>query len=596
MKLKTVSVSKYRSIDKQSVFNIGDYTVLVGPNNQGKSNLMRATVLALEVIERWSQLPREYSAGAEVPTGLLVRRRVHRTRRGYLGSTSRSASGAVTYDWATDYPIFAQSRKGTSKKTSIRLDFELSVAEQAEFREETGLGINEKLPIVVELGERKSSIGIPKQRGSGHKEKASLVTAFLTRRIGLLYIPAVRPASIAMEVAEEILAARRELLARDKEYSHYLTKIEEIEREVSDEVSLILRDTLQRFMPQVKSVDLETRSLARSAGLDDIRIDDGVGTSLTAKGDGIQSLVALALTLEWTNSNSSFDRQLIVAIEEPESHLHPAGVHELRDALNRMAERQQVIVTTHSQSLINSARLERNVIVSDGGARAAKSIGDLRDTLGVRVSDALVGAEVMVITEGIHDSRLFSALLGARERKIADLVSGRRVVFENSGSATKVSTLVIAANAIMSTPVVILDGDEAGIKEAGRLIADGLVSHSNLVQLGRQNAKGSELEDMLDVDSYRDVLEGQLGLQLTEREARLLGHGCDLPWSGRLEKLLRQHGFPDVKNLVIQLKGVINAHVVREVEAGNSVGTAELDPILDRLAAIVLKASSDSAR
>ncbi len=57
MKLNRVSVRKYRSIDTVADFEVGDFTVLIGPNNQGKSNLLRAAVLAMEVIEGWSRLP-----------------------------------------------------------------------------------------------------------------------------------------------------------------------------------------------------------------------------------------------------------------------------------------------------------------------------------------------------------------------------------------------------------------------------------------------------------------------------------------------------------------------------------------------------------
>ena len=71
MRLSRVSVRKYRSIDKAADFAVGDFTVLVGPNNQGKSNLLRAAVLAMEVIEGWSALPRDVQAGREVPIEVL---------------------------------------------------------------------------------------------------------------------------------------------------------------------------------------------------------------------------------------------------------------------------------------------------------------------------------------------------------------------------------------------------------------------------------------------------------------------------------------------------------------------------------------------
>lgn len=594
MRLDKVSVSKYRSIDKQSSFEVGDYTVLIGPNNQGKSNLMRAAVLALEIIDAWSKLPNSLSAGTEVSTRLLTRR-TNRTgpRLGRAGNLRvHNSARSVGYQWDVDYPLHAQTRAGAPKKTSIRLDFVLDAREQKEFQDETGLGINEKLPIAVELGELKSSIGIPKQRGSRHKEKASAIAEFVTKRIGLLYIPAVRPAAVAMGVAEEILNARRAILTEKPEYSVFVQELEKLEEEVSEEVGSIIEKTLQRFLPQVKSVALDTRSLARSAGLDDIRIDDGVGTSLTTKGDGIQSLVALALTLEWTKLNSDREKRLIVAVEEPESHLHPAGVHELRSVLEGMSSGQQVIITTHSQSLINSQELNRNIVVNEGEAKSARNIANLRESLGVRVSDSLVGAEVMVIGEGAHDERLLFAILRQRSPQVSELIAERRVIFESTGSASKVSNLAVAANAIMSTPIVVLDGDDAGRREAEKLIENSIVDRINVIQLYRPHAKATELEDLLEYECYGSVLEEHIGFKLNARESRIVGSGNASAWARRLSALLESRGVPDVENLVISVKGAINAHAVERVDAGEQVLRPDCLPLFERLEDRILRTTS----
>src|SRR5688572_14237219 len=66
----------------------------------------------------------------------------------------------------------------------------------------------------------------------------------------------------------------------------------------------------------------------------------------------------------------------------------------------------QVIVTTHSQALVNRPAIEQNVIVSNRGARPANSLDDLRAALGVRLSDALASTEVIVITEGWLDDQV----------------------------------------------------------------------------------------------------------------------------------------------------------------------------------------------
>ncbi|WP_143180509.1 hypothetical protein [Bowdeniella nasicola] len=203
MRLSRVSVRKYRSIDKAADFAVGDFTVLVGPNNQGKSNLLRAAVLAMEVIEGWAGLPRGLPAGREVPTEVLLRGSHRGTWRGRRGGSGRD----VGYNWEQDFPLFARERRGGQRSTVVHLDFELSTDEQTAFRDETGVSINQKLPLEVSLKERTVTLSIPKQGRGQHKEKARDIAKFLTDRIKLLHIPAVRTGATALGMAEEILAS-----------------------------------------------------------------------------------------------------------------------------------------------------------------------------------------------------------------------------------------------------------------------------------------------------------------------------------------------------------------------------------------------------
>lgn len=52
MNLKTVSVSNYRSITSAKKIRLDRTTVLIGPNNEGKSNILRALVLAMTTLTR----------------------------------------------------------------------------------------------------------------------------------------------------------------------------------------------------------------------------------------------------------------------------------------------------------------------------------------------------------------------------------------------------------------------------------------------------------------------------------------------------------------------------------------------------------------
>ncbi len=60
----------------------------------------------------------------------------------------------------------------------------------------------------------------------------------------------------------------------------------------------------------------------------------------------------------------------LIGIEEPETALHPAASRALREALNRAAERTQIIVTSHSPDLLDDPGLDADTVravVSEGG-------------------------------------------------------------------------------------------------------------------------------------------------------------------------------------------------------------------------------------
>ena len=44
----------------------------------------------------------------------------------------------------------------------------------------------------------------------------------------------------------------------------------------------------------------------------------------------------------------------LIAIEEPEQNLHPGALADIADFLEQLAERTQVIITTHSSQLLDA--------------------------------------------------------------------------------------------------------------------------------------------------------------------------------------------------------------------------------------------------
>lgn len=585
VRLNRVSVRKYRSIDHAADFLVGDFTVLLGPNNQGKSNLLRAAVLAMNIIEAWPNLPQALITNQAVPTPFFraAGKALARPRAGRGPEYDRR----LDYDWERDYPLYARGRRGASHSTVILLEFELDESEQMEFKQATGISTNQRLPIQVTIGKRDASLAILKQGKGSHNKRAREIASFVVERVTLLHIPAVRTGETAKAIAEEILASRRRSVLRSVEYEKLIKRIKELDRVAVEEVEGVLKETLTRFVPSTQSVSLQVRDLARSAILDDIQIDDGVSTSISMKGDGIQSLAALALTLEWTRSKSRSDGKLIVAVEEPESHLHPGAVHELRTVLQGIAETEQVIVTTHSQSLVNRAAINQNVIVSNRGARPAVSLGDLRETLGVRLSDALAATEVIVIVEGSHDEKVLPSLLIQRESSVEEWISDGRVVFESAGSGSKIYTRALSARTILTQPVVVFDGDEAGMRDVDRLQQDGVIDATCVIQIKRRGLKYAELEDIFLLNSYINAVEDSIGFTLSAKQRRTLDENRSGAWSERLISILDNAGVANSKDMTKRAKRAACDAILLAIEQGNQVVRADSEPILGRIIDVI---------
>lgn len=50
MNLSAFSVTNYRSITGTSKIPLGDFAVLIGKNNEGKSNILRALAVSMKIL------------------------------------------------------------------------------------------------------------------------------------------------------------------------------------------------------------------------------------------------------------------------------------------------------------------------------------------------------------------------------------------------------------------------------------------------------------------------------------------------------------------------------------------------------------------
>jgi putative ATP-dependent endonuclease of OLD family len=496
VRLQTFTVTNYRSITKAEKLDLTDFTVLVGPNNEGKSNILRAMVLGMRVLDR---------AASGIPL----------TGRGARSSFRRVLSN--DYHWERDYPMQLQVGRPEGR-TSLRYDFFLSDDEVEAFKQDIGSRINNELPVQIQLGNEQNLIQIPK-KGPGKKslsQKRDAIAQFVGQRIDVAYIPAVRQSEKSEDAVRRILDGELRRLEKDREYQKALDEVARIQQPTFDRVSDAIAETLREFIPDVTAVrvsandDERYRALRQSLS---IIVDDGYATDLAMKGDGVQSLAAVALMRHLTSSVGE-DREVVLAIEEPESHLHPSAIHQLRRVLLEIADRQQVVITTHSPVFVNRTAPNENIVVQDNKARAASGVDEIREILGVHVADNLQSANRVILVEGESDRRIITALLRARLADLTGVIEEGGLVVECIGGSGKLPYRLRRLEPDVCDVFVIMDGDDAGRQAIEKATSGGIIQRTSTFLLSTPGQAQSELEDLIDPTLYMDAIERDVGIIL----------------------------------------------------------------------------------
>lgn len=513
MKLSSFSVINYRSITNARKIQTNNMTVLVGKNNEGKSNILRALTLAMDIMKMYSSDPRSLRLAAN-----------------YLRNRTR-------YDWERDYPLSLQERNPNGF-SSIELNFELNATDISAIRSLTGIRLSGHIPVRVSINHSTVKIDIPKggTPAFANVENKLKIIEYVCFKIDFNFIPAVRTEHDALRVVEDLITQRLSTLESNPEYVEAMQTMERLQQDVLNGIASQLVAPLQEFLPSVRGVQIYLKKDQRRSTLQrnaNVIIDDGTPTPLQQKGDGIKSLTALAML----NIPTSRDRVSVIAIEEPESHLHPESARQLYETINALSVNHQVVLTTHSPLFVNRSNLKENIIVDSGKATPVKKIKEIRDVLGTKVSDNLINAENVLVVEGEDDKIALEKLLPQMSESIKKAIQNGTLIIDDMGGAGNLPYKLSFYRNLQCKYHALLDNDDAGRRAGQDAEAQGLLNTRNTTYTMCNGSPNAEFEDCLEKSAYSEAVFTEFGVNLNIAEFR-----GNKKWSDRVADCFRSQG------------------------------------------------------
>jgi len=405
MKIKKLEIKNYRSLCDFLVYP-KDILAIVGQNNSGKSNILKALQLFFEASTSLVDNECFYNMKIENPIKIFI------TFDNLSNWEKTQFNG-----WLNDKGELIIGREiiCTSEDCYVINSIGVKVVPEPEWLQEdciSGDKINEwwvnksslvinGLDFGVTLGSTKPKVGQWKEAAlefiNNNRASIPFVTLEIPNPKGysgvlkgalpeFIYVPAVRDVTDEAKVNKtnpfgQLINSIFDKIAEEKK-NEIKNKLNEIERllnrsESGERLAEIteFETTLNKLIKDIMECDVEiemnTPKLKEVFSGAKLFANDGVRTAIETKGHGLQrSMIftifrAYATIANMKKAGESYkERSTIFAVEEPELYLHPQAQRTLMSVFREIASgNDQIIYTTHSSTFVDIAYFDEVCIM-----------------------------------------------------------------------------------------------------------------------------------------------------------------------------------------------------------------------------------------
>jgi len=339
--LSRVSIANFRSIQRAELPDFGPLTILAGPNNAGKSNLLRALRFASQVAAAGISQASEQEGGSRS----VFRQQMSRDARleielglkiGSSDATDLAGRYRIELSRVPRQPIIEELLERQGVELVRQTGESATIRDDTDKRDDLYLARGETaLSALRDLHRYRKAIGI--REGLASWAFFNFEAGTIRRGRGFSFLP----------------HRHRFPLAPDG--TNLPAALSELGRDDPDALRAIA-SAFQDFVPEVSDLHVAYQLSGDPViALQEEGLTDPL--SLVDMSDGMVRLLAIAYIALHP------DPPPLVCIEEPENALYPRLVEVALDLLRTLARRSQVIVTTHSVTLLNLLNPEEVVFV-----------------------------------------------------------------------------------------------------------------------------------------------------------------------------------------------------------------------------------------
>jgi energy-coupling factor transporter ATP-binding protein EcfA2 len=252
----------------------------------------------------------------------------------------------------------------------------------------------------------------------------------------------------------------------------------------------------------------------------------GVKIELESRSKGFQWFFSFYLVF-LVESEEGY-KDAILLLDEPGLHLHPTAQQELIAFFEKLAEKNQLLYTTHSPFLIDGNNIHRVRPVTEdqsghshvsvqGWPKDRETIFPLQAAAGYAMVKGLFQYKQNVLVEGMSDYYYLHAL-SHQCRATKRVCLPEDIYITPCGGAKMVGQIAALFLGQEVRPIILLDGDDAGRVRRNALLKELYSAHGSAIlmldeALG-QNGKEVEIEDILGEDIILEAVKALVGKQL----------------------------------------------------------------------------------